>query len=157
MITPSLSSSRDKYQISRVFSMILVSSIQYLPKPPLRPHYICLICLANIVLPVLPCTNISSGKPNEILPKTTLLGLLHIFHSIRKSIFLVSFADLSRSLFFRNHAAGNLSKVLFCSIRAVLADKKSPPDPYLSKEEKFYFQKLSSLDTSCRPIIYWLP
>ena len=78
-----------------------------------------------------------------------------IFRSIRKSIFLVSFADLSRSLFFRNHAARNLSKVLFCSIRAVLADKKSPPDPYLSKEEKFYFQKLSSLDTSCRPIIYW--
>ena len=153
MITPSLSSSRDKYQISRVFSMILVSSIQYLPKPPLRPHY---ICLANIVLTVLPVPISAQANPPEFFQKPHC-WVYCIFRSIRKSIFLVSFADLSRSLFFRNHAARNLSKVLFCTIRAVLADKKSPPDPYLSKEEKFYFQKLSSLDTICRPIIYWFP
>ena len=39
----------DKYQVSVVGPIILVSSIQYPTKPLLRTHYICLICLANTV------------------------------------------------------------------------------------------------------------
>ena len=55
-----------------------------------------------------------------------------------------------------NSASGNVStagwnilRVLFWSILVLSADKKRPPDPYLSKEEKFHFQKLSSWDTGC--------